>query len=130
LLPKSPLSIAQSWQEAANRQQIERVLELSDPDIEVIAPRGMVRGHKLLKAWLQMAGLRMETRCVFTRGDSVVLAQHCVWRSLQTGDVTGEADIATSFRVKSNRVSRLARFDSVDAALKDAGLSKADEQPK
>ncbi len=33
-----PLTIVQAWQEAANAQNVERLLELSDPNIEVVGP--------------------------------------------------------------------------------------------
>ena len=124
---ESPLAIVQAWQDAANAQDVERLLELSDPDIEVIGPRGSGRGHQLLRDWLGRAGLSLETRRVFVGGDAVVLAQHGVWRSVETGEVTGEADVASRFRVNGRRVAQFARHDSLDAALAEAGLDYSDE---
>ena len=123
----SPLAIVQAWQDAANAQDVDPLLELSDPDIEVIGPRGSGRGHQLLRDWLGRAGLSLETRRVFARGDTVVLAQHGVWRSVETGEVTGEADVASRFRVDGRRVAQVARHDSLEAALAEAGLGDADE---
>ena len=123
----SPLAIVQAWQDAANAQDVDRLLDLSDPDIEVIGPRGSGRGHQLLRDWVGRAGLSLETRRVFVRGDTVVLAQHVVWRSVETGEATGEADLATRFGVDGQRVVQFARHNSLDAALAAAGLDYSDE---
>jgi hypothetical protein len=71
---------------------------------------------------LQVTALR-----VFGRGDSVVVAQHGVWRSVESGEVLGEGEIASRFRVQEQQVTQFARHDSLDAALAEAGLSYADE---
>ena len=123
----SPLAIVQAWQDAANAQDVDRLLDLSDPDIEVIGPGGSGRGHQLLRDWLGRAGLRLQTRRAFARGDAVVLAQHGVWRSVETGEVTGEAEVAARFRVNGQRVVQFARHDSLDAALAEAGLDHSDD---
>ena len=123
----SPPAIVQAWQDAANAQDVDRLLDLSDPDIEVIGPGGSGRGHQLLRDWLGRAGLRLQTRRAFARGDAVVLAQHGVWRSIETGDVIGEAAVASRFRVAGQRVVQFARHDSLDAALAEAGLDYSDE---
>jgi hypothetical protein len=123
---ESPLTIVEAWQEAANRQDIERLLALSDPDIEVVGPRGAGRGHQLLRDWMGRAGLSLTTLRAFARGDIVVLAQHGVWRSAETGAVIGEQDLASVFRVGGGRVVHFARYESLDEALGAAGLTDAD----
>src|SRR5919204_2961087 len=127
---ESPLAVVRAWQDAANRQDIDRVVELSEPDIEVVGPRGSGRGHPLLRDWLHRAGLSLETLRVFVRGNVIVLAQHGVWRSSETGAVVGEQDVASVFRVHSQRVVQLARYDRLDDALREAGLNYGDEAPK
>ena len=56
------LRVAHAWQDAANAQDIPRLLELSAPDIEIIGPRGSGFGHQLLKEWLARAGLTLTTQ--------------------------------------------------------------------
>jgi hypothetical protein len=124
--PDNPAAIAQAWQDAVNERDIDRLLELSDPEIEVVGPRGSGYGHQLLRDWLGRAGLSLTTQRVFARGDAVVMAQRGVWRSIETGDVTGEADVASRFRVDRGRVAVFGRYDDLDAALGAAGLSHAD----
>lgn len=126
---RSSSEVVKHWVEAANRQDVGALLALSDPDIEVIGPRGSARGHQTLREWLARAELGLETRRTFRRGDVVVLAQHGVWRSPQSGEVVGEADVASSFRVVGERVVRYARHNDLVVALQEAGLGASDEMP-
>lgn len=125
--PENPLAIVLAWQEAANSQNSERLIELSAPDIEIIGPRGSARGHQVLRDWLSRAGLTFTTLRIFGRGNRVVLAQHGVWRSGETGEVMGEQDLASSFQVDSQQVVQIARYDSLDIALAEAGLDDSNE---
>lgn len=120
-------AIAQAWQDAANRQDIERLVELSDPEIEIVGPRGSGYGVQLLREWLGRAGLTLHTQRTFARDTVVVTVQHAVWRSLETGTVTGEADLASRFRVENGRIVQYARFDTLEAALADTDLRAQDE---
>ena len=122
-----PRATVKAWQNAANTQDKERLLELSDPGIEIVGPRGSGYGYELLEAWLARAGLTLETKRVFARGDAVVLLQHGVWRSPETGEVTGEQDLASSFKVAKGVVKRFSRHEKLEEALAQAQLSKTDE---
>src|SRR5260370_39622736 len=108
-----PLTIVQAWQEAANAQNVERLLELSDPNIEVVGPRGSGFGHQLLQDWIAHAGLSLKTLRAFVHGDTAVVEQHGVWHSLDPGEVTGEKTLASVFRVDDQRVMSIARYDSL-----------------
>ena len=123
----NPVAVVQAWQDAANAQNIEGLVALSDPNIEIVGPRGSGYGHQLLRDWLERAGLSLTTLRVFARGQVVVVAQHGVWRSVETGAVTGEANLASRFQVHGQRVIQFARYDSLDIALEEAGLTYADE---
>lgn len=120
------VQVVQAWQEAANRQDVAGVLARSALDIMIVGPRGEARGHAALEAWLARAGLSLTTRQLYARGDSVVANQHGVWRAPATGEVVGEADVATLFRVAGGRVCFLARYDQLAEALAAAGLSAGD----
>lgn len=127
-MQENSLAIVQAWQDAANSQNVERILALSDPAIEVAGPRGSGYGHQLLRDWLGRAGLELTTLRAFARDDVVVLVQHGLWRSADTGHLAGEADVASRFRVAGHRVVQFARYDDLDRALSDAGLNYSDEQ--
>jgi hypothetical protein len=123
----SPVTVVQLWQDAANRQNIERLIELSDTNIEIAGPRGSGFGHELLRAWLGRAGLTLETRATFARESVVVLAQQGVWRSAETGQITAERALASLFRVNGQRVTQFSRHDNLEEALGRAGLSQLDQ---
>jgi len=55
-----PVAIVQAWQEAANAQDADRLVEVSDPHIEVVGPRGSGFGHQLLRDWIARAGLTLQ----------------------------------------------------------------------
>ncbi len=123
----SPSAVVQAWQDAANQGDADHLLALSDTNIELVGPRGSAYGHQVLRDWLNRAGLHLETQRVFERGDVIVVAQHGVWRSVDTGEVIGEADIASRFQVADGLVVQFARYDSLTEALAEAGLTDADE---
>jgi hypothetical protein len=124
---EDPLAIVQAWEEAANHQNIDRLIELSAPDIEIIGPRGAAQGHQVLRDWLGRAGLTLKTFRSFGRNKTIVLAQHGSWRSVETGEVMGEQNLATCFHVNDRQVIQVARYDSLDLALAEAGLDGSDE---
>jgi len=117
-----PVALVQAWQEAANGQNVDRLLELSDPNIEMVGPRGSSFGHQVLRDWLARAGLRLQTLGTFVDGNTVVVEQQGVWRSIETGEVTGEKIVASVFHVDDRRIVRFARYDNLNAALEAAGL--------
>jgi ketosteroid isomerase-like protein len=122
----SEISTVQAWQDAANHQDIDRLLALSAPDIAIIGPRGRGSGHQLLRDWVARAGLTLTTQRIFQRGDSVVLAQHGRWQSSATGGIASEADLASRFRVRDQRVIEVARYDDLASALAAANMSRKD----
>ena len=59
---KVPEAVVMAWQQAANASDIDRLLALSGPEIEIVGPRGSGRGHQLLRDWLARAGQRRGRR--------------------------------------------------------------------
>lgn len=118
-----PIAIVRDWQDAANAGDTERLLESSAPDVETVGPRGSGYGHESLKGWIHRAGLTLETLRTFARDDTVVVAQHGVWHDAETGEIVGEAEVATRFRVDGGRITQLDRHD----ALADADLDYENE---
>lgn len=126
-MQKDSLEVAQAWQEAANKQDVEKLLELSETNIEIVGPRGVARGHQLLQEWVSRAGLKLETYQIFAKDTVVVMAQHGTWRSAETNDKESTADVATVFHVVDGKVTYLARYDRLEEALSKANLSLDDE---
>jgi ketosteroid isomerase-like protein len=128
-VPPDPNQIVHDWLAAVNAGDVDGALALTAPDVTIIGPRGEARGHDVLRAWMGHAGATFQTRETFAAGDAVVVAQRGVWRDPQTGDVAGEADVATRFRVAEGRVAEMQRYDELQAALHAAGLTEADRRP-
>lgn len=125
---QSPLTTVLSWLDAVNTQNVERLIELSDSNIEIVGPRGSAYGHQVLREWLERADLTLTTLRAFARGNVITLAQHGVWRSIESGEVIGEADVASEFKVENQKVVRYARYDNLDEAFEKTGLNFSDEQ--
>jgi hypothetical protein len=121
------LATVQAWQAAASNQDIERLLDLSDSNIEIVGPRGSGFGHQLLRDWIARAGLRLTSLRAFESGPLIVVEQRAVWHSVETGEKVSESIIASQFRVRDNRVDQFARYDNLEAAFKQSGLSVSDE---
>jgi hypothetical protein len=122
--------IVHEWLAAVNAGDVEGVLARTAPDVTIVGPRGVARGHEVLGAWLGHAGATFDTRQAYAAGDVVVVAQHGVWRDPETGAVRGEADVATRFVVADGRVAELQRYDEgLPVALRAAGLTEADRRP-
>ena len=122
------LAVVLAWQEAANSQDSDRMIALSDTNIEIVGPRGSGVGHQLLRDWMARAGLALKTLRAFARADWVVLEQQGIWHSPQTGEVIGDKTLASTFQVKQALVRRFARHDRLEEALEAAGLDYSDER--
>jgi hypothetical protein len=116
-----------AWQTAVNARDIDRLLELSDPGIEIAGPRGGGHGHDLLRAWLDRASIHLTTERVFARGAVVVVAQRATWHD-EHGAPNDTATVASSFRVADGRVTRVARHDHLADALAEMGLAEGGDE--
>ena len=83
---ESSLATVQAWQDAASNQNIERLLDLSDPNIEIVGPGGAGFGHQLLRDWIARAGLRLTSLRAFVHDSTVVVEQRAIWYSVETGE--------------------------------------------
>jgi SnoaL-like domain len=96
------LEVVQHWQDAVNARDAQALLDWSDPKIEIVGPRGSAFGHDVLRQWLERAGLSLSPQRRFQRDQTVVVAQHAVWRSAES-EIVGEADVASVFRIENGR---------------------------
>ena len=69
------LRVVEAWHEALNSGELDRLVELSHPEVEVGGPRGTGRGAQLLREWMGRANIRLEPRRVFHHADTVVVEQ-------------------------------------------------------
>ncbi|MBB4638322.1 ketosteroid isomerase-like protein [Longimicrobium terrae] len=122
----TPVDAVHAWIEAVNDADADRLVALSDARVEIIGPRGSVRGAEVLRDWLTRAGLTMQASRTFARGTAVVVHGRGVWRA-PDGAVLGEQDVASRFVVEEGKIAAYERFDDLAAALARAGLAEEDE---
>ena len=121
----SELRGVEAWHEALNGGEVDRLVELSHPEIEVGGPRGTGRGAQLLCEWVDRANIRLEPRRVFHHADTVVVQQWAEWRSADTGRVTDGQIVSSVFVVRDGRVTRIMRYPDLAEALSVTGLNES-----
>jgi ketosteroid isomerase-like protein len=128
-LTNSEYRVVEAWNEALNARDVERLVAMSCPDVEVGGPRGMGRGAGLLREWVTRANIRLEPRRVFHDGETVVVEGEAEWRSPETGEVIGAGTVGFVFVVRDGRVASIVRYDDLAGALSAAGLDEQREIP-
>jgi hypothetical protein len=123
----SEVRVAEAWHEALNEGDVDRLVGLSHPDVEVGGPRGVGRGVRLLREWVDRANVRLEPRRLFRRGGTVVVEQAGQWRSAESGEVLGKHTVASVFAVSDGLVTSVLRYDDLSEALNTTGLDHSDE---
>jgi ketosteroid isomerase-like protein len=121
------VGIVEAWHEALNRSDIERLVMLSHPDVEVGGPHGIGHGTKLLQEWADRANIRLTPLRVFHRDDTVVVQQEAEWRSAETGLVTGDQTVSSIFVVRDGRVTSVVRYADLTDAFHKANLDESSE---
>lgn len=118
----SEVRVVEAWHEALNVGDVDRLVTLSHPDIEVGGPRGTGRGARLLREWVDRADIRLDSRRVFHRMDTVVVEQEAQWSSADTGQVTGSQIVASVFVIRDGQITRVVRYPDLIGALLAANL--------
>ncbi|MBA3425856.1 MAG: nuclear transport factor 2 family protein [Rubrobacter sp.] len=114
------------WHEALNGGDVDRLVDLSHPDVEVSGPRGAGRGAQLLRDWANRAGVRLVPRRVFHASETVAVEQDASWTSTETGETTLIQTVASVFIVREGLIASVVRHDSLSEALSVAGLDESD----
>ncbi len=123
----SEIHIVKTWHESLNDGDVDRLLALSHSNIEVGGPRGTARGSQVLREWVERTNIRLEPRRIFQQADTVVVEQEAVWRSPETGQVTGSQTVASVFVLRDGRITSLLRYDDLTEALSTANLNESHE---
>ena len=124
---RSKVRVVEAWHDALDAGDAERVVALSHPDVEVVGPRGRSSGARLIRDWVDRAGVSIAPLRVFHKADTVVVEQAAEWRSGESGEVIGSQTVASVFVVSSGRVASVARYDDLAEALDTAELEHSDE---
>jgi ketosteroid isomerase-like protein len=122
------LRVVGAWHEALNGGEVDRLVELSHPEVEVGGPRGTGWGAQLLREWVDRVNIRLEPRRIFHHADTVVVEQWAQWRSADTGEVIGSQTVGSVFVVRDCRVTRVVRYDDLADALDATDLDESHEK--
>jgi hypothetical protein len=82
----------------------------------------------MLRDWVGRAGIHLEPRRWFAGLGNVVVEQIATWRTPE-GGMTEPVTIASSFQLEDGKVSRMVRYESLEAALAANSLTMQDELP-
>jgi limonene-1,2-epoxide hydrolase len=122
------LAVVEEWLDAVNRGDARRAGQLSADEVDIVGPRGSVRGRQILATWMGRAGFSAESLRWFCGADgSVVVEQAARWIDPATGAERGQAQVASSFCVEGGNITRYARYQNLELALTAAGLGDSDE---
>ena len=111
-----------AWHEALNSGDVDPLVELSHPGVEVGGPRGTGHGTHLLREWVDRAHIRLEPGRIFHEADIVVAEQNAEW---QAG---GQQTVASVFVVRDGLVTSVVRYSSLAEALEASGLDGSNEK--
>jgi hypothetical protein len=125
------LAVARAYDVAYDARDVERMVALAHEDVEAVTPRGTVRGHAPLRAFMarQTYGVSWratERRYFYRGGNAVVVAVRGEWRYVDSGDVAEREDGAAVYSVHDGLVTRFEPFDDLDAALAAAAMTQDD----
>ena len=119
------LAVVEEWSEAVNRRDGDRLMRLSDKAVQVVGPRGSVRGREVLADWLTRAGFSAEPRRWFCGASgAVVVEQDARWVELDSGRERSTAVVASRFCVQGGVVTSYERHDTLRSALEAAALDE------
>jgi ketosteroid isomerase-like protein len=122
------LRVVEAWHEALNGGEVDRLVELSHPEVEVGGPRGTGRGAQLLHEWVDRADIRLEPQRIFHHADTVVVEQWAQWRSADTGRVISSQTVGSVFVVSDGLVTRVVRYPDLADALGATNLDESHEK--
>lgn len=123
------LGVVEAWLDAVDRADTAAAVALCAPDLEVVGPRGGVRGREVLGPWMARAGFTARPLRWFCGADgAVVVEQDATWADPATGAERGRAVVASAFLVADGVITRFERHDDgLPSALAAAGLRESDE---
>jgi ketosteroid isomerase-like protein len=113
-----------AWHDALNSGDVERLLSLSHPDVEVGGPRGRARGARILREWAGHADIRLEPGRIFDEAGKVVVEQGAEWQSANPGNVQ---TVTSVFAVSDGLVTSVVRYPDLASALRAADLDASHE---
>jgi hypothetical protein len=123
------LNLVDEWHRLLNEGDVDALVMLVHPDVEVGGPRGASHGVQVVREWFGRAGVQLIPVRVFRRGNTVVMGEHATWNvQAQPGsEPPAGRTVWTVFTVADGLITSIMRFDDLASALTRAGLAESDE---
>jgi len=113
-----------AWHDALNSGDVERLIALSHPEVEVGGPRGSAQGAQILREWVDRANIRLVPGRTFYEAGTVVVEQGAEWQPADPGNVQS---VASVFVVSDGLVTSAVRYSDLTSALRAANLDESHE---
>jgi hypothetical protein len=126
------VAVVARYLDALNRLDVEAMIALTDPDFEFRTPRAVLHGHgELRDAMAQPRSLTVTfvPERWFACDERVVCCGLTRFAWPETGEAAGEEASVARGVVHDGRLRVLQVYEEPNAALRDAGLTEADERP-
>ena len=114
-----------AWHDALNDGDVERLVALSHPDVEVGGPRGSAHGAQILREWVDRADIRLEPGRTFHEAGTVVVEQGAQWQSADPDNVQ---TLASVFMLIDGLVTSVVRYPDLASALRAANLDASHQK--
>jgi len=126
------LAVAHAYDQAYDARDVERMVAMVHEDVEAVTPRGTMRGHAPLRAFMarQSYGVSWhatERRYFYRGGNTVVVFVQGEWRYVNSGDLAEREDGAAVYTVHDGLITRFQPFEDLDTALAAAAMTQDDE---
>ncbi|HSI66893.1 MAG TPA: nuclear transport factor 2 family protein, partial [Planococcus sp. (in: firmicutes)] len=108
--------------EKVNAKDVKGVCEVSKSTIEMVGPHGTAAGLETLSQWVEESGIQLTTLTRYAKESRIVYEQKGTWK-----DQAGEIIVYTYMEVKDGKVSRISRYETIEEAFGDSGLSEEDK---
>ena len=113
-----------AWHEALNSGDVDGLLNLSHPEVEVGGPRGTAHGAQNLRDWASRAGIHLNPGRIFYGSDTVVVEQEATWTQADTAETTPVQTVASTFVVRDGLLTSVVRYPDLAEALRAADLDE------
>lgn len=118
----SEIATVLAWHDALSSSDLDTLLSLSSPDVEIGDADGAAQGRNALRSWAERSDATVETGDLYERAGTVVVEE--LWTA--KADPNDTYTTASAFRVVRDHVTSIFRHDSLEEALDATGLTASD----
>jgi hypothetical protein len=119
------LAVVHTWGEAFNERDLDRLLALSTPDIELAKPNRAERGHDAVRrlVHLQSYGVaqHVHPRRYLARAATVIVQALIELRWVDSGELADTAHSVAVFDARDGQISRFRPLPDLATAIRLAG---------